>query len=141
MAEKCDDVSKWWILPVLLVLYLLTITYTSANKCVFLTTEPRLSEWLQRRCLWLHVVVEVHNNGWQSGVSSHHPLLLENGKQKHWNVKAFLNKKNKCENVVVQCLHLYFHFKVVELQQSVYGQKFNLLKCEVLLLCVILYNG
>lgn len=40
--------------------------------------------------------------------SSHHTLLLENGKRKHWNVEPFLNKnKMICENLVlIICLLL-----------------------------------
>lgn len=103
-AEQCEHVSNWWTLPFLLVLYTITHTHTrkcpsTNNKCLsfVLNTRARLSErstaaektFVIRLHVFVVVVVEVQNNGRQSGASSHHPLLLENGKQKHWNVKAF----------------------------------------------------
>lgn len=102
-AEQCEHVSNWWTLPLpVSLVYNHTHTHTSANnKCLFLlfwTLEPvclsgsaaaEKTFVIRLHVFVVVVVVEVQNNGRQSGASSHHPLLLENGKQKHWNVKAF----------------------------------------------------
>lgn len=104
-AEQCEHVSNWWTLPFLLVLYTITHTHTHVHAhlriinafLLFWTLEPVClngstaaeKTFVIRLHVFVVVVVEVQNNGRQSGASSHHPLLLENGKQKHWNVKAF----------------------------------------------------